>query len=316
MKTESFVFGYELDGHGQGLPITEPEKSAGDYWLHLDYSHGDIVSVLNFLHVNGNAQDSLLRIDTRPRTIVTDEYIVLLLRGVNSNPGADPEDMVSLRLYIDKKRLVSLRQRQLFSAQDMKRDLESGKGAKNIAELVLGLIEKMADRVESFVVDLDDKMERLEDAIQQQSVNSRGEITALRRQAVTVKRFISPQRDALEALHRQGNLWFDVNALFQLREQNDRFTRYVEDLELLRERTQLLQEELMNQLAQQQNNRMYLLAIITTIFLPISFLTGLFGMNVAGLPGTENTNAFLIVGGLMLSISFITVLLLKRNRWF
>jgi len=316
MSAESFVFGIELDGNGGGKPISEMTAVNHAHWLHLDYSRQDITAVLDNLYIDSNAQESLLRLDTRPRAIVTTNYIILLLRGVNTNPGADPEDMVSLRLYIEENRVISLRQRKLFSAQDARQDIESGRGAHNIAELVLSLIEKMTDRVESFVVDLDEKMEIVEDAIQQKAAISRGDITILRRQAATVKRFMSPQRDALEALQRQASQWFDAATLFQLREQSDRITRYVEDLDLLRERTQLLQEELMNQLAQQQNSRVYLLSIITTIFLPISFLTGLFGMNVAGLPGTDNANAFMIMVASMLSISFITVLLLKYNRWF
>ena len=61
------------------------------------------------------------------------------------------------------------------------------------------------------------------------------------------------------------------------------------------------QEDLLGRLAQQQNERMYILSVVAAIFLPLSFLTGLFGMNVAGLPGTEDPFAFALTLVLMLA---------------
>jgi zinc transporter len=60
---------------------------------------------------------------------------------------------------------------------------------------------------------------------------------------------------------------------------------------------------LRNRIAEQQGMRMYVLSLVTAIFLPLSFLTGIFGMNVAGLPGTENPQAFTLLGVSMLAIA-------------
>ena len=101
-----------------------------------------------------------------------------------------------------------------------------------------------------------------------------------------------------------------------VREQTDRIAREVEDLDLVRERSLVITEELLNRIAQEQNNRMYVLSIIAAIFLPITFITGLFGMNVAGLPGIENPAAFLLVAGAMLGVTVLTLVLLRAKRWF
>ena len=103
---------------------------------------------------------------------------------------------------------------------------------------------------------------------------------------------------------------------YRLREQIERMTRYLENLDLIRERTLVLQEEWTNIAMEQQNSRIHALAIVALIFLPITFVTGIFGMNVAGLPGVENTNAFFFVTGAMLVISLVVVGLLKLKRWF
>ena len=110
------------------------------------------------------------------------------------------------------------------------------------------------------------------------------------------------------------NLLVDDDAHY-LREQANRITRYVEDLDLVRERALVVQEELLNRIAQEQNARMYLLSIVAAIFLPLSFLTGVFGMNVGGLPGVENKGAFLLVAIGMLAVGVAIVAWMRWKRW-
>ena len=131
-----------------------------------------------------------------------------------------------------------------------------------------------------------------------------------------IRRYIAPQRAALETLSRQGARWFSNDQLYLLRELADQFLRYVEDLDLLRERTLVLQEELMNRISQEQNTRTYLFTVVATIFLPITFISGLFGMNTAGLPGLEDSNAFWIVSGVMALIAIGVFVWLRSKKWF
>jgi len=69
-------------------------------------------------------------------------------------------------------------------------------------------------------------------------------------------------------------------------------TRYLEDLDLAREHALVSQEEMLSQLAMEQNARMYLLSVVAAIFLPLTFITGLFGMNVGGLPWLDSKSGF------------------------
>jgi len=102
---------------------------------------------------------------------------------------------------------------------------------------------------------------------------------------------------------------------YSIRYQTDRITHYVEDLDLARERALVLHGELQNRIAEQQNSRTYLLTIIATIFLPLSFLTGVFGMNVAGLPGVENPDAFRLLSLGMLALAVILMGYMWFKKW-
>jgi zinc transporter len=318
MSADHFVLGWNLDGSGGGSPIKEPTAAqAGPTWLHFDYSHAGVETSLLELDLPPWVVESLVRIDTRPRTAIVGNGVLILLRGINMNPGADPEDMVSLRLWLEPNRLISVRQRRLFAVQDVSADLDRGAGPHSVPTLLVAIIERLADRIKDFVDTIEDRVAEFEDLVEESRPEQiRASVSEVRRQTAVVRRFISPQRDALDALYRDSAGILSQNQTFMIREQADRIARDLEDLDLVRERSLVITEELLNRIAQEQNNRMYVLSIIAAIFLPITFITGVFGMNVAGLPGVENTGAFLLVASGMIATTVGTLALLRTKRWF
>ena len=101
----------------------------------------------------------------------------------------------------------------------------------------------------------------------------------------------------------------------RLREIGDRTTRYVEDLDAIRDRATVTQEELNSSLTEQMNKTMYVLSIVAGIFLPLGLLTGLLGINVGGIPGTENEWAFTVFCVLLLIIAGLQVWLFRHKKW-
>ena len=314
----SFVYGWALNGSGGGSPIENPQESTDSpTWLHFDYSKPGVEKELLALGLDDWVIESLVRVDTRPRTVALDDGMLVMLRGINMNPGADPEDMVSLRLWLSSDRLISVRQRRLFAVQDVADQLSQSRGPHNVPEILVAIVERMADRIKDFVDTIEDRITDFEDRVEKHPpAEIRANVSEVRRQTAVVRRFISPQRDALDALCRDSKGILSQEQTFMVREQADRIAREVEDLDLVRERSLVVTEELLNRIAQEQNNRMYVLSIIAAIFLPITFITGLFGMNVAGLPGTENAAAFLMVAGAMAGVTVLTLVLLRAKRWF
>lgn len=137
----------------------------------------------------------------------------------------------------------------------------------------------------------------------------------VRRQAAAIRRYLAPRRDVLDAIYR-FNKSLSQQQSFELRDQTDRMTRYVEDLDLAKERAMVLQDELRNRIAEQQGMRMYVHSLVTAIFLPLLFLTGVFGMNVAGLPGTEEPKAFIFLASAMLILAIISLISMLWKKWF
>ena len=311
-----------LDRKGSATPIKpadirkwQPED--GLLWLHLDVAeHPPGKWMRTALGLNPIVVDALTADETRPRSLTLNDGLLTVLRGVNTNPGADPEDMVSIRLWIERDRIISTRRRRLLSVQDLREQLDQGLGPKTSGEFLSELIGRLADRIGGFVDTIEDELSSIEAAESDEPLQiRRRSLGGLRRQIAAVRRFVAPQRDALDRLYRNpGNLLSDSET-DSLREEADRVTRYLEDLDLARERAVVLQEELMNELAQLQNTRMYVLSVVAAIFLPLTFVTGLLGMNVGGLPGIDSPRGFLIAVVVMFATSAVMLIYFRFRKW-
>ena len=316
--SSSFVFGITINGDGSGSEFTDPYAVPleENYWLHGDFQGEDCIPWLKSLSVPETIIETMVRPESRPRVITNQFGTLLLIRAINLNPGESPEDMVSLRLWIQPNRVISIRHRLVYSVQDIRKHLNNGDGPSSIQELLTSILEKVADRVSDYVETLEELLDGYEASIDQLNPSeTRSRIANLRHQIVTVKRYLAPQREALDNFYRQSHHLLDDVHQYQLHDQTDRIIRYVEDLDLAKEQSQLLLEELANRVAQEQNARMYVLSIIAAIFLPISFITGLFGMNVGGLPGLDSPGGFLAVCGLMALIGGGIISYFRYKRW-
>jgi len=318
----TFLHSCILDGTGgakfvDASSVAGWTKDQGVLWVHLDVN--DDASRLWLAEHGGldsTIVESLLADETRPRSYSTDNGLLTVLRGVNTNPGEDPEDMVSVRLWIEPDRIISTRRRRLLSIVDTRDSLEKGVGPETSGGFMAALTGRMADRIGDFVDGIEDDVGAAEEQLgNQDQATFRHVISALRRKIASVRRFLAPQRDALDRLYRQPGLWFSNTEIHDMREEADRITRYLEDLDLARERTMVLREEFLAQLAQEQNSRMYVLSVVAAIFLPLTFVTGLLGMNVGGLPGLESPRGFLGSVVIMITAAVALLFFFRWKRW-
>ena len=290
----------------------------GVLWLHLDYSDPDMARwVREESGVDAVVAEAILAPETRPRCLAHGNGLLVILRGVNLNPGADPEDMVSVRIWIAADRIISSGLRKLISIDDLSLEIEQGTGPTSQGEFLVRLGELMADRIGDVVNDVDDVVDSLEsELLTAEHHELRYSLSNVRRQIVALRRYLAPQRDALARLVTERSPLIDDLVRMQLRELTDRMTRYIEDLDEARDRATVTHEELLNRLAELTNRRMYLLTMVAAIFMPLSFVTGLLGINVGGIPGTNNSRGFLIVVGLLVVVSVAQWLYFRWRKWF
>ncbi len=318
----ALIDAFRFDGAGRAVrvdwaDIDRPHDGPGFLWVHLQRTAEETRKWLT--EKSGLPPlvcEALLASDSRPRTTAFGEGLVVDIRGVNMNPGEDPEDMVSLRVWSDGVRVVSVRRRKLMAVDDVREAITRNHAPKTPSELVLMLADGLTVRMGAVIAGLDERVDNLEErVVVAQSQELRLALGAIRREAIMLRRFIGPNREAIQQLVNDPADWMDQGDRLRMREVADKITRYVEELDAARERAAVVQDELSSRLAERLNNNTYVLSVIAAIFLPLGLLTGLLGINVGGMPGADWDPAFWIVTALLVVLGGIEYVLLRRLRW-
>lgn len=287
-------------------------------WSHHDFSTAEgIREVQAEPGINDVIEEALLAEDSRPRTLTTPEGTLVTLRGINLNPGAGFDDMISIRVWARPDRVVSTGRRRLRSVESLRAEAGSATGPVSGGEFLCLLIRRLSDFMGEAIEQLESRLEEAENQVgESRSITRNSPFTLLRRQCARVRRYLGPQREALEQLLKTPGDLLNPEQAATIREEANRLTLILEDLDLVRERAMVAQEEFLGILAHEQNERMLLLSIVAAVFLPLSFITGMFGMNVAGLPGTVNTAAFMILMLLMILTAGGILMVFRFKHWF
>jgi zinc transporter len=321
-ENEGLVYCLVLDGMGggrkgswKGVRDWDPGKEI--LWIHLDYASEAVQSwVSEESGIDPVVCEALLADETRPRALFVGDSLLVILRGVNCNPGEDPEDMVSLRMWIEGRRIISIRHRKVKAIEDVAASLAGGKGPKTAGEFLVDVAGLMAGRAAEVTGAIDESVDDLEDSVLTgESHELRSKLSRFRRQAIALRRYLAPQREVLGRLHADRTALLSEIDQARIREVADRTTRLVEDLDAARDRAAVVQEELAGKLAEQMNKTMYVLSIVAGIILPLSLLTGLLGINVGGMPGIENNLAFTIVCILLVALAGVQYWIFRLKHW-
>ncbi|GJM02780.1 MAG: zinc transporter ZntB [Rhodomicrobium sp.] len=314
------VCGFDIDAGGQatelhGEDIFQPIPEGAWRWLHFDKNDDDAISwLVEKSGLRPAIRNVLIAPETRPRLKIVDEDEVLVLRGVNLNPHAHAEDMISIRLSVEKNRIISSRKIKLMAIDALRKAFAEGTGPQTIGDFIVDLAEGLTERVGPVVSELLEESDQLEEFGSSMDMRVlRERISQLRHKLIPLRRYLRPQKDALKALISAPLDWMTDRQRLRLRDTHDQLIRYLEDLDAARDRADVVQDWLQADLSDRTNRVMLILSVVTAIFLPLGLISGLLGMNVSGIPGAETPYAFLIVIVLM---CLIGVLLLWVFRYF
>ncbi|WP_458790094.1 CorA family divalent cation transporter [Yoonia sp. MH D7] len=317
-RTITPICAYDISTDGAVQPVGSSwagiETVAAYRWLHFDLNDPAFTDWAES-HLPRIAAKALLQSETRPRCDATPEGMLLNLRGVNLNPGADVEDMVSIRLWVADGLIVSTRKYKIFAVDTIRADIDAGKAPPNIAAFLAALAFALTKRIETVSLALEEDADELEEQAFSPIKQDLSKLPDLRLKLIKLRRFVRPQSEALMTL-AAGDVWphDEINTTY-LRDTVNRNQRTIEELDATADRLSAIQEHLDMQAATSLGRNTYVLSIIAAIFLPLGFLTGLFGINVGGMPLIHSNFGFAVVAVGCTVIGIAVLLIFRALRW-
>ncbi len=317
----SYAFGSDGSAHQlKNLEVAQELKNDGLAWVHLDGNSKNTKKWLEreVAYLDHLIIDALLAEETRPRIIQFENGLLVILRGINSEAASDLEDMSSIRLWIDDSRIISIQKRNFSAIFNVAKKIDHGKKIKNSCEFLYNLVYENLSLISPVINDLNEKMDTLEDKmiISDYDASLREEVALIRKKITIFKRYILPQKDVLSLLKSHDSEWIDDWARRHFHENHEQITHILEELDEARERSQIVHEELSNAIADKLNKSMFKISLVASVFMPLGFIAGLFGMNVGGIPWGKSADGFAFVIAFMTFFSGLLVFASRKKKIF
>jgi zinc transporter len=318
------IFARVLDGHGAASPIAweqcagwHPSSPEQTLWLHIDRTVPGVEEwLVEALGFSDATADALVTDETRPRAFREGGALVTVLRGINFNPDAQPEDMITLRMWANRNRVLTLRRRPLQTPSELLAALDRGQGPHRTGDLVTEIVVRMVDKIGGSVLDMNAKIDSLESGEEDLGAEETLDVIAtIRRNCLALKRHMSPQHEALVQIARDPPSWLSENNCRDVRETIDTLKRYLEDIDVSKESALVLQDDINSRAAAQSNRTVYLLSVAAAIFLPLGFITSLLGVNVGGIPGTGEPLGFAVLVAALAAMVVVQLVIFRRLKW-
>jgi zinc transporter len=308
-----------LVGDGAVREVTPEEAAAycgsGFIWVHMEGADEADFALLKRQDIPEIAASALVATETRPRCDQIEDGALINLRGPAIAATTDSDRLVSIRMWVRHGKVNSVSRRPLAATEVVREHMEAEK-VLDPGDLVAAFARAISRQLDPQVAELGDTLDDCESDLEPHQIYKlRSTIARIRSEAIAFRRFVAPDRDALLTLADMRVAWLAEEDRLHIREAADRFSRMTEELEAVRERAALLHEQLTDLRGEQMESRSLLISIVALIFLPLTFITGLLGMNVRGIPYAEEPWAFWGVVGFCVLIGLVVMAYFARIHW-
>ncbi|MCX7558481.1 zinc transporter ZntB [Sulfitobacter sp. F26204] len=308
------VFDISEDGSATIPSGTHLTGSTGYRWWHFDLSDPNLPAWCA-KHLAPIPAGALLQPETRPRCDSYEDGLLLNLRGINLNEGQPAEQMVSIRMWVAEDVVITVRLRRVFAIDDIKQEILAQMAPPTPAAFVTALVTRLTLRVQEEVMTISKLTEFFEADLDDDTTPIPRELPLTRRRVIRLRRYLEPQRAALVKLANSDLPLIPGPDRLLLREQANRTTITVEELDAQRERLITVQDDHDLDVARKQARHAHVLSVAAGVFLPLSFLTGLFGVNIAGMTGLQNPLAFSLLCLGIVGLAVVIVVVMRLIRW-
>ena len=296
-------------------------------WLNVD-GLGD-VSVIKrigeIFDVHRLALEDVVNVHQRAKVEEFDEHEFIVVRMVNPGPQLDTEQF---SIFLGPNYVITFQEKPGDCFDPVRNRIREGKGRIRGAGpdyLAYALIDSLIDSFFPVIERYGDELDRLEELILA-SADQReiiGRIHSIKRELLTLRRCVWPQREALSVLLRDESRHVSKETRVYLRDCYDHVVQLIDLLETYRELTASLMEVYLSTISNHMNEIMKVLTVITTIFIPLTFIVGIYGMNFDYAGGEKPWNmpelhwryGYPVCVGIMLTTALGMLVWFRKRRW-
>ena len=285
----------------------------------VDVENGSVDEITQIAHefkIHALCIETILEGGERPRIQDFDDYSFIMLQPITSRIGQ--QEFGELYVILSKKWVLTFHKDSLKEVEDLRKAMVSGSKAASAGAdfLFYSILSRTLESYYDLADNLEGKLEALEEDISETSGSPvLNRTMTLRRDVLTTRRILSYTREVVATMLRED--FYDLNDEDEryYRDAHFQLSHLLESVETLREFLSDLRDSYMSSVSLSLNEVMKKLTMVGTIALPLIVVSGVYGMNLRGLPFAENPIGGLIAVILMILFSLSLGLYFRRKRW-
>jgi magnesium transporter len=293
----------------------------GVSWVNIDGLHDvpSIEQICNFIGVHKLSMEDVLSVGQRPKLEEYNDYLQAVIKILSLDPDDGNVDYEQLTFILKGNILISFQEKTGDIFNSVRNRIREGKGMirkRGAGYLLYALIDLIVDHYFIIIENLSEKLEDLEtEILDNADKNSLNKLHALRRETLLLRRTIYPLREMVGKFEKLEEPLINNDIKVFIRDLYDHTVKVIENIDILRDMSSGLIDLYMNTASNKMNEIMKVLTIMSAIFIPITFIAGLYGMNFVNMPELQYQNGYYIILGIMMVVLIGMLIFLKRKKW-
>lgn len=290
-------------------------------WININgLNHiNEIKEIGNHFNLHPLIVEDITNIQQRPKVEEYEDSLFVVLKMLYfDKTGKLAIEHISF--ILGKNHVISFQEADGDVFTDIRNRIETGKGrirSMGTDYLLYVLMDAVVDNYFSLIEKMGDKIEDLEDTLFEDKAtdNITSEIQDLKREILKIRRAVFPLREVVSRIEKSEHPLISEKVQFYLRDLYDHIIQVSENIEIYREMTWGLMDMYMTTISNKMNEVMKVLTIIASIFIPLTFLAGIYGMNFDNIPELHYKYGYHVLIGIMVLLFVGLLYFFKRKKW-
>ncbi|MFH1598241.1 MAG: magnesium/cobalt transporter CorA [Patescibacteria group bacterium] len=301
------------------FPHKETETTT---WINIDGIHNVelIKKIGQHFELHSLTLEDIVNTDQRPKLEDMEQYIFIVLKMMDFDPGQIKVANEQVSLILGRNYVISFQEKEGDLFDPIRDRILHNKGRirkMGSDYLIYALIDVIVDHYFVILEKLGEKTDNLEEELlTNPSPKILDTIHNMKRTAIDLRKTIWPVREIINKLERGEIDLIKKETIIYLRDVYDHTIQIIEAIESSRDVLSGMLDIYLSSVSNRMNEVMKVLTIIATIFIPMTFIAGVYGMNFKNMPELEWPLGYFSAWGIMLTIAVIMMIYFKRKKWF
>lgn len=308
-----------LDNHAQTIFHTSPPDKVDWYDIRGIHDSELIQLIGNVFDIHPLILEDIADVHQRPKYEEYDNGVFISMTALSFDSNTKRVSKEQVTMFFKLGFIVTFQETESDLFDLVRKRLQAGKGKirqRGADYLAYAIIDLMVDNYYVLMEAIEDEIEALEDKlIDIQDENIKGEIHDLKKELLVLRKSISPLREAIGRFSKSDSPFVDESNFVFVRDLYDHTIQVMDMVDTYRDMLNGLQDLFLSEVSFKMNKVMQLLTLISAIFIPLSFLAGLYGMNFKYIPELEWKYGYFALWAVMIFIFIGLLIYFKRQKW-